>query len=285
MAAELNTIMSADLARAREIDFVSMFSYNTRKLMEALGVTRPIVKQAGTVLKAYKATGTLESGAVPEGELIPLSHYKTEPVNLGEITLNKWRKQTTAEAISEKGYDQAVQMTTAEMLKDIQKGIRQNFFNFLATGTGAATGTGFQATLANIWAQGQILFEDDDVDMVYFMNPEDIGGYLATAQISIQNAFGMRYVEDFIGLGTVLTTGYVPKGTIYATAKNNIVLYYIPVNGADLGLAFNFTSDETGLIGIHEEPDYKYATAYQTVLSGMTLFADRLDGIIVGTIA
>ena len=103
--AENNLIKRADLAKAREIEFTYTFSESVRKLMEALGVTRKIAKQAGTVLKAYKATGTLESGEVPEGDTIPLSKYKTEPVTFGEITLKKWRKATSAEAISDRGYD------------------------------------------------------------------------------------------------------------------------------------------------------------------------------------
>ena len=68
MAADPKLIKKADLARVREIEFTEMFGYSIKKLMEALGVTRKIAKQAGTVLKSYKATGTLEDGAVAEGE-------------------------------------------------------------------------------------------------------------------------------------------------------------------------------------------------------------------------
>lgn len=284
MAAEQNLIKSEDLARAREIDFTYRFSESIKKLMEALGVTRKIAKQAGTVLKAYKATGTLQDGNVAEGDLIPLSKYITEPVSFDEITLKKWRKATSAEAIVEKGYNQAVVMTTDAMLKDVQKGIRANFFDFLGTGTGVAEGDTFQATLAQSWGQLQVLFEDDDIQSVYFMNPLDVADYLATANISLQTAFGMTYVENFLGLGTVIFNSSVPKGKIYATAKDNLVLYYIPVNGADLNEAFSFTSDQTGLIGIHEAPDYTNMTASDTVVSGIVLFAERLDGVVVGTI-
>lgn len=285
MAAETNLIKSADLAKAREVEFTYIFSESIRKLIEALGVTRKIAKQAGTVLKAYKATGTLQDGNVAEGDLIPLSKYVTEPVTFEEITLKKWRKATSAEAIIEKGYSQAVTMTTDAMLKDVQKGIRKNFFDFLATGTGKATGSTFQATLAQAWGQLQVLFEDDEIAAVYFMNPLDVADYLATANISLQTAFGMTYVKDFLGLGTVIFNSSVPKGKIYATAADNIVLYYIAVNGADLGEAFNFTSDDTGLIGIHETPDYTNMTASDTVVSGIVLFAERIDGVVVGTIS
>lgn len=282
--AETNLIVKADLARVREVEFVNLFGENLSKLREALGVTRMIAKQAGTVLKSYKATGTLESGIVAEGDTIPLSRYATEPVTYGEIVLKKWRKATSAEAIIEKGYDAAVTMTTDKMLSDVQKGIRASFFEFLATGTGAASGATFQQALAQAWGQLQIKFEDDSVSSVYFMNPLDVADYLGTAQVSMQTAFGMSYVEDFLGLGTVFFNPSVPKGKIYATAKENLVLYYVPVNGADLGEAFSFVSDETGLIGIHEAPDYTNMTASDTVVNGMVLFAERIDGIVVASI-
>lgn len=282
--AETNLIKKADLSRVREVEFVSMFEENVRKLTELLGITRMIPKQAGAVLKAYKATGTLQNGAVPEGDDIPLSKYTTVPVTYNEIAWKKWRKATSAEAIAERGYDQAVTMTTDRMLKDVQKAIRSDFITFLGTGTSTATGVGLQAALAQTWGKLQVLFEDDDVRSVHIINPLDVADYLAKAQITVQNAFGMSYVEDFLGLGTVIMTSLVPKGTIYSTAMENIVLYYVPVNGADLGMAFNFTSDETGLIGIHEEPDYKNMTAFDTVINSMVLFADRIDGVVVTTI-
>lgn len=282
--AEQNMIKREDLRRIREIDFTFMFGESLKKLIEALGVTRKIPKVAGTVLKAYKAKGTLQSGIVGEGEVIPLSKYETVPVSFGEITMNKWRKATTAEAITERGYDQAVTSTTDRMLKDVQKGIRSNFFDFLASGTGRASGNTFQATLAQVWGQLEVLFEDDDIQAVYFMNPLDVADYLSTASITLQSAFGMTYVENFLGLGTVFFNSSVPKGKVYGTAVDNIVLYFLAVNGADLDEAFVFTSDELGLIGIHEEPDYNTMTAVDTVISGITLFAERLDGIVVGTI-
>jgi hypothetical protein len=285
MAAEANLIKKADLARAREVEFTYIFSESVRKLVEALGVTRKVAKQAGTVLKAYKAVGTLQSGTVAEGDTIPLSKYTTEAVNLGEITLKKWRKATSAEAIVERGYDQAVEMTTDRMLKDVQKSIRTDLFTYLGTGTGAASGADLQGVLAQAWGQLQVLFEDDAVEGVYFVNPLDVADYLAKANITTQTAFGMTYVKDFLGLGTVIMNASVPEGKVYATAKENIVLYYIPVNGADLGEAFDFTSDETGYIGIHETPDYTNMTASDTVVNGMVFFAERIDGVVVGTIA
>jgi len=281
--AETNTINTTDLSRVREVEFVEIFSENIEKLMELLGVARRIPKQAGSVLKSYTASGTLQDGNVAEGAVIPLSKYTTTPVTYGNITLKKWRKSTTAEAIIERGYDQAVEAMTDRMLRDVQREIRQSFFNLLADGSGEASGSTLQAALAQAWGQLQVKFEDDDIDAVYFVNPLDVADYLADSAVSMQNAFGMTYIENFLGLGTLIMNSSVPAGTVYATAKENIVLYYIPVNSADLGEVFRFASDESGLIGIHEEPDYTNMTASSTVINGMALFAERLDGVIVST--
>lgn len=284
--AETNLIKKADLARIREVDFVTRFNGSIKKLIEALGVTRKVAKQAGTVLKVHTVTGTLQSGAVAEGDTIPLSKYTTVETPVGEMTLAKWRKATSAEAIIDRGYDQAVSETTDKMLKDVQKKIKTDFFTFLSGVVSASTasGTTLQEALADAWGELQVLFEDEDIESVYFLNPKDVSAYLGTAQISTQTAFGMTYIENFLGLGTVILNSGVTEGTFYATAKENIVLYYIPVNGADLNEAFSFTSDETGYIGIHEEPDYTNMTASDTVVDGIKLFADFADGIVKGTV-
>ena len=285
MAAETNTIMQADLARVRVADFNLQFTGNLQKLTEALGVTRKIAVQEGAALKMLKVTGTLASGTVAEGELIPLSKYTTEEVPVGEVKLNKWRKGTTAEAILKGGYDQAVGATTDKMVKDIQKTIRGDLFNFMKTGTGTATGTTLQAALANGWGKLAVLFEDDAVETVFFLNPMDVADYLGTAQVDMQTLFGMNYIKNFLGLGDVFLNSSVPAGKYYATAKENIVLYYVNVGAGDIRSAFGLTTDETGYIGINEYADKDTARVIDLVMSGVTFFPERKDGIVVGTIA
>lgn len=285
MAAETNTILTEDIARVRAIDFNMQFTGSLKKFMEAMGVTRKIAVQEGTTLKALKVTGTLENGSVAEGELIPLSHYETVETPVGEAVLNKWRKSTTAEAILKGGYDQAVGDTTDKMVKDVQAKIRNDFFTFIATGTGTATGTGLQAALASGWGNLQVLWEDDTVDTVYFINPLDAAAYLGTAQITLQTAFGMSYIENFLGLGTVFMTSKVPQGKFYATAKENIVAYYINIASGEVAGVFKLVADETGYIGIREYLDEDHARVNDLVMSGVTFFPERLDGIVVGTIS
>lgn len=285
MAAENNLIKNSDLARVRQIDFVSQFGYNTKKLMELLGVMRLIPKQAGTMLKRHTVTGTLEDGNVAEGDIIPLSKYTTVETPLKEIELKKWRKATSAEAILDKGYDQAVDETSDKMLQDIQGKIRTGIIGSLTIDKQpTASGANTQAALADAWGKLANIFENDAVETVYFLNPMDIASYLATAQITVQQAFGFSYVENFLGLGTVILNSGIVAGTFKATAKQNMVGYYVPANEADLAKAFDFVSDETGLIAVHEYADYDRLTADSTFLSGIEIFADNAGGVIAGTI-
>ena len=94
----------------------------------------------------------------------------------------------------------------------------------------------------------------------------------------------MTYIKNFLGLGDVFLNSDVPKGKIYATAKENVVLYFVNAGTADINEGFQFTTDETGLIGIHEYPDYDRDTVNDSVVSGIKLFAENLYGIVVGTI-
>ena len=283
-SAETNLSKSANFARVREIEFVRLFNGNVKKLVEALGVTRMIPKESGAQLKVLTVTGSLNTSSVGEGEIIPLSAYSTSWESVGTITLKKYRKATSIEAINEKGYNQAVTATTDKMLKQIQGGIRSDFFTFLATGGTSASGVGFQNALANTWGQLQVLFEDNDIDAVYFMNPLDVAEYLGTHNITLETVFGMTYVKNFLGLGDVFFNSSVPRGKIYGTAKENVVCYYVKADEADISNAFSFTTDQTGLIGIHEQPNYERATVDDTVVSGVTFFAENLNGIVVTTI-
>lgn len=282
--ADANTVTSADLKKVRDVDFTERFTAGIQTLMKMLGITRKIEKKAGEVLKVYKVTGTLENGVVAEGEVIPLSKYQTTYTPIGEAVLKKWRKQTTAEAISEKGYGQAVNDTNNKMLKDIQKGIRSNFVAFLANGTGTASGAGLQATMAQTWGQMQVLYEDTAVETVHLINPLDVADYLGEAAISTQTAFGMSYIENFLGMGTTILASDIPKGKVYTTAAENLVLYFVNVTGSDLAQAFDLTSDETGLVGIHTAPVYENLSSETVAASGVGLFAENLAGVVVGTI-
>lgn len=286
--AETNVIKAAQMSKVREVDFVLQFTHNfLPKLIEALGVTRKIAMQEGTTMYYYTTTGTLQSGVVPEGEIIPLSQYQRNKQPFGELTLKKWRKGTTAEAIQKSGYQEAVNETDAKMVSDIQKTIRTDLFSFLngtITGSTPVTGANLQAVLAQTWGQLQVLFEDDAIAPVHFVNPLDIADYLATATITTQTAFGMTYIEDFLGLGTVILSSQVTKGTVVSTAKDNIVMYYLTMSG-DLAYAFNLTTDETGYIGAHAKQTDERAQVEMMAMAGIQFLVEYAQGVVKGTIS
>ncbi len=288
MAAEINLITTDEMKKVREVDFVSQFAHNSlAKLLEVLGVTRKIPMMEGTTMYVYSTTGTLHSGAVDEGDIIPLSQYETTKTPVGEITLKKWRKAVSAEAIKKSGYNASVIETDNALLRDVQAGIRSDLFGFLngtITGSTAVTGNGLQEALANAWAQLQIKFEDDTAEAVYFVNPLDVAPYLAKANISTQTAFGMNYVEDFLGLGTVIMSSRITQGEFVATAKENLILYYLTMNG-DVANAFSLTADETGYIGIKSGyQNEERAQIESLVMSGIDILVEYAAGVIKGEI-
>lgn len=301
--AETNLIKAAQMRKVREIDFVEQFGGNILpKLMEALGVTRKIPMQEGTTMYVYHTTGTLQSGAVPEGEIIPLSQYERTKDAVGEITLKKWRKAASAESIKKSGYQEAVTETDRKLLNDVQKGIRTDFFTFLsgivqpAQGTEGqsgyvppvgvtVTGSTLQEVLAQSWGQLQVLFEDDAIQAVHFINPLTIADYLGTAQVTMQTAFGMNYIEDFLGLGTVVMNSHIPQDVVYSTAQDNLILYYLTMNG-DVANAFELTADETGYIGIKSGyQNEQRAQIESLIMSGIQLLVEYADGVVKGTVS
>lgn len=289
-AAETNLITAEKMKKVREVDFVNQFQHKSlAKLIEVLGVTRKIPMMEGTTLYVYTTTGTLQSGSVAEGEIIPLSQYATTKTAVGEITLKKWRKATSAEAIKKSGYEAAVRDTDAAMLRDVQVSVRTDLFTFMngtITGSTTATGVGLQAALAAAWGQLQVKFEDDSVQPVHFLNPLDVSDYLGKANITTQTAFGMNYIEDFLGLGTVVMTSRVTQGTFISTAKENLIMYYLTMNG-DIARAFGLTADsELGYIGISSgEPNKERAQIETLVMSGIQFLVEYAAGVVKGTIS
>lgn len=302
-SAETNVITTQQMARAREIDFIQRFTHGSlKKLIEALGVTRKIPMIEGTTMYYYTTTGTLHSGVVPEGEIIPLSQYQRNKVPIGEIVLKKWRKGTTAEAILKSGYDEAVNETDAKLLRDVQNGIRADFFTYLtgivqpasgtegqsgytpAVGT-AVTGTTLQEVIAKTWGNLQVLFENDDAAIVHFINPLTIADYLATATITTQTAFGFSYIENFLGMGTVILNSRVPVNQVHSTAKENLIMYYVPVT-AEAMRAFSMSTDETGFVGIKSGyPTEERAQVESLVMSGIQFLVEYSDGVVKGTVS
>lgn len=288
MAAEANLTKAADMKKIREVDFVNQFTHSSlAKLIEVLGVTRKIPMMEGTTMYVYTMSGELQNGSVAEGEIIPLSKIEQTKTPVGEITLKKWRKGVSAEAIKKSGYQTAVVETDAKLLSLVQAGVRSDLFGFIngsITGSTSVTGTTLQKALAAAWGQLQVLFEDDTAEAVYFVNPLDVADYLGNATITTQTAFGMNYIEDFLGLGTVILSSRITQGTFAATAKENLIMYYLTMNG-DIAEAFNLTADSLGYIGINSGyQNNERAQIESLVMDGIQFLVEYAAGVVKGTI-
>ena len=283
-AAPTNTTVAADLEPAISVDFTSRISQNIDELRGVLGISELMPMSAGTDIKIYKLSKKNTPSQVGEGETIPLTEFERKLVKTLTLTLKKYRKNTTAEAIQKVGRSLAVNRTDEKLVNEIQKEIKGAFYTALATGTGTATGTDLQKTLANLWAKLQTYYEDMDVTPIYFVNPQDVADYLGNAQISMQTAFGFTYIENFLGLGTAIVTPQVAAKTAWATAQENLNGAYAPVSG-DVGQTFGLTADATGLIGITHQMKTDNASVDTLALSGVIFYPEFADGVFKGTIS
>ena len=292
MPAKANLIMTNDIqVTAREIDFVTRFERNWQHLRDILGIMRPIKKQPGAVLKSKYAEGTLQSGNVGEGEEIPYSKFTVKEKTYAEMTIEKYAKAVSIEAIKDHGYENAVQMTDDEFLFQLQTDVTGRFYDYLKTGTLTSTETTFQMALAMAKGRVENKFKQmhrNVTGVVGFVNILDVYEYLGAAEITIQNQFGFQYMKDFMGFNTIflLSDSEIPRGQVIATPVENIVLYYVDPNESDFaraGLVYT-VSGETNLIGFHTQGNYHTAVSEAFAVMGLTLFAEYIDAIAVITI-
>lgn len=284
-----NLTMTADMqVAARELDFVSRFARNWEHLLDILGITRPIRKQLGSVLKSKKATIELASGTVGEGEEIPYSKAQIVEIPYAEMTVEKYAKAVSIESIKDHGYDVAVGMTDDAFLFELQDNVTARFYAYLNTGSLTSNESTWQRALA--MAKGNVINKFKQMhrtctEVVGFANVLDLYDYLGDAAISVQSAFGFQYVKDFMGYKVVflLSDAEIARGKVIATPVENIALYYVDPGDSDFAKAgLIYTTDGlTNLIGFHTQGNYNTAVSESFAIMGMTLFAEYLDAIAV----
>lgn len=278
-------------AKLPEIDFVNSFNENIAKLIQALGLTRRIALNEGTIVRRYGWDKTKAvdwaTGEVAEGALIPLTDSKLKELQPIVVGFKKFREQASGELIQAAGTNMAINQKDAQLVLKIQRAIKKEFFanlKTLATAKTQTIGTGLQGAFAEVKGQLEVLFENyggaDQV--VVLVNPTDIAKYIGTASLTTNTAFGMNYLVPFTGV-TVLPFADVPVGHIYATVPQNLILAYANVNGA-AGQAFNLTADQTGLIGITHQLQTDRFAIDTVAITGMQLIAEMPEGVIDMTI-
>lgn len=275
---------------AREVDFVTRFGDNWDALRNILGIMRPIKKAPGTALVSYTAEVTLEDGNVAPGAVIPYSKSKVVEVAHGDVTIKKYSKAVTVEDVNKYGAEKAIEKTDDAFLAELQGEVLTSFYSFLNTGSLTDEANTWKMALAK--AQGKVInkfasMKKTVTSIVGFANILDAYDYLGNAEISVQTAFGLTYVKNFLGYSTLflLPETEIARGKVIATPVENIDLYYIDPSDSEfarLGLEYT-TQGETNLIGFHAQGNYSTAVGESYALMGMTLWAEYLDGIAVIT--
>ena len=282
MAAESG--LSTTFDKVLSIDFAEQFGQKLKTLTELLGVQRVIPMAAGSSIKTYTSSVTLDGTVVGKGDVIPLSEVELAEGTPITLTWDKKRKAVAMEDIQAYGFDTALTRTDSKLLNEIQKGVRTKLLAQLATGTTSTRAEDLQAAMAQNWAAVTAKFDEDDVEVISFINPYDAGNYLASANVTIQTAFGMTYLEGFMNNRVVFMSAQIPTGTIYSTAADNLVAAYAKMGGGEIAKAFDFVTDSTGIIGVTHDINKQRLQAETITAYGLELFAERLDGVVICTI-
>lgn len=293
MPAKDNLTKMANIGTSlRDIDFVTRFEMNWEALATILGITRPIKKENGSQLTVKKGAIVLQNGSnIGEGEEIPYSLASVIEETIGDITIEKWAKATSIEAIAKHGYEYAVEKTDDAFLNELQGNVTDRMFNFLKSGELTAKETTFQMAVA--MAKGYVVDKFKNMgltstEIVGFVSGLDAYQYLGAANVTVQTAFGMDYVENFMGyrIMFLMGTNQIPRNTVIAIPRENLIAYYVdPADSefAQAGLPYA-TAGETPFLGFHTQGDYKTAVSEAFAIMGLQLLAEYIDGIAVVTV-
>lgn len=241
-------------------------------------------------MRTLTVTGELNDDALDraEGDIVPLSKYQLDTATMDQIGIVAHRKLTTGEAILASTYEKAVTKTDAKFRKDAMVWQFDQFLDWFVPASPAVTGKSLQAALALVDDQIADVAEDAGYtydDVVHFVPRQYVTDYLANAQLTLTGGvmmFGMRYLQEFLGVNNVFITNKVDK--IVATPTANIRLY-----GVDFGeLAkgeLSYTVGDMGLIGIaHEPAKDRVSTQTHLLMPRNNFFAEIVDFIVAGEV-
>ena len=229
-------------------------------------------------------TGTLQDGKVAEGESIPLSEYKVEEEVFDTIRIEKFRKAVSIEAIAEKGYETAVSDTDEQFRIDLQDDITDRLYKQLNTGSLVGHEATWQMAIAMAIGNVKHKFQQmkrNTTGIVVFVNTLDAYRYLGEANVSMQTAFGLTYIKNFLGADIVFLTDRVAEKTVVATPMNNIIAYYVdPSDSEFVKAGLSYTTDSTtGFLGFHVEGNYDRAISDMFAIMGLRLMCEYQDAI------
>ena len=275
---------------AREIDFVTRFSNTWEELQNVLGISRPIKKEAGTQLVSYVASVALENGNVDPGNVIPYSKSTVNAVRYGDLSLQKYARAVPVEDVDKYGVAVAVEKSDDAFLNELQGVVLDDFYGSLTDNDDAmkATYPTFQKAVAMAIGKVKDKFKKmrkNSTNVVVFVNTLDLYAYLGDTPITIQTAFGLDYVKNFLGASTMIITSEIEQGKVIGVPAENLIAYFVDpaTEFAKLGLIYT-TDGDTNLIGFHAQGNYGTAVGESFALMGLKLWLEYADGVAINTI-
>lgn len=267
-----------EIAGAASIDFATAFATDYTNLKKALGAANWKVLPVGTALKVNSVSATINGGTVTEAAEITASTF-ARTAALVPLTYKKYRALVGFETLQTEGLA-AVAHEDAVLRATLQGDLKGIIVTALGNGTGTASGTGLQAACADGWGELVKARDGFAATPVFFIAPEDAATYLGAANITMQTAFGLTYLENFLGLGTAIVLPGLTSGTAYATAQENLVIASADVQGIGAG----FVTDESGIIAVKHAPKDENAAMQIVVLAGMEVVPEFADHVIEITV-
>lgn len=272
---------NAGLSYVADFDFVGKFERDVSKLRDLLAASDWRRMRPGQVLYAHAISGTFEAAQTTPGAAVTPSVYSDTGTPIA-LTFNRWSTLTPVEDVAAYGRDEAILRKDDALLKDIQKDVVGQFMAGISTtATGTASGTGFQDAAASAWAALGTACDNERCTPVFFANFVEAGKYLSAANISVQQAFGLTYVANFLGIGTLILDVNVPNGKLWATAAENII-----VATADLETVrdFDMYMAEDGVIAVSHKEAMDNGAIATHAWAGITVLPMFDDRVIISTI-
>ena len=233
---------------------VSFFGYILKKLIARI---RPAVSQL-EIRTSY---------SFPSGHsLLSFALFLTIILSLSII----WSRQDTRRV--------------AWYFSDLQNVVTDKFYAQLKAGSLTGHETTWQMAVA--MAIGKVVAKFQKMKrtatgVAVWVNTLDVYKYLGAADITLQTAFGFKYLTNFLGADVVFVTSEVPQNVVIATPLNNMIAYYVDPGDSEFAKAgLGFTTDsETGFIGFHSEGTYSRMISDNYAIMGLRLFCEYLDAI------
>lgn len=278
--------------KTKDTDIVSGKKYYT----ESAGVYTEVQSPAKASLKdyyvAYAAPGSSSGKTYVEGDLITRSHFEVSKVPVGEVNWMPYAFTVTAQAIQRGGLQNAYYRIVEKARKQLRGDSVTDMFAWLNAFAGATVAS---PASGSTWNLQQLLAHTDetllntmetanenDTDLVHFVNRSDAYDYLANASITTQDLFGLTYLENFLGVQKVFLTNKVTAGTVVATPVPNIHIYGVDYGTiSSAGLAYE--TDADGLVGIGYDEDYNHAGIGVFPVRSMTIIPEKDTFVVRGS--